>query len=346
MPKRQSRPKGRVLLLYNLPWRSGAGAESDAGVLDEVKAVEEALARRGRTWRTVGVGSARDLPRLLAAAREAVVFNLVEGLPNETTAEALLPVLCRVYGKACTGNNEFALALALDKWRTKAVLRAAGLPVPPGVLVPVGARLSRAALPGNRGGGGGPYIVKPLATDASEGIDAHSVIPRAGPALARAVAEIHRAFHQPALVEQFVGERELNVSVIVRRGRPEVLPAAEIDFSTFGAERPRIVGYTAKWHADSFEYRHTPPLLPAPLSARLAARVRAHALAAWSAVGCSDYARVDLRLADEEPFLLEVNPNPDIAPEAGFAAALGAAGISYETFIAGLLENAVARARR
>jgi ribosomal protein S18 acetylase RimI-like enzyme len=158
---------------------------------------------------------------------------------------------------------------------------------------------------------------------------------------------VHETFHQAALVEQFVGSRELNVSVLRRGRRTEVLPIAEIDFGAFGPERPRIVDYAAKWLPHSFEYRNTPRIIPAPLDPRLADRIRHYALAAWRAVGCRDYARVDLRMDDHgQVTILEVNSNPDVSPEAGFSAALAAAGIPYREFVLAMVRNAAARLRR
>ena len=324
--------------LQGTPDTYGASAvwrESDAGVLEETKAVAAALDRLGLAHRTVGVARLTDVPGALAAAPEEVVFNLVEGFPGRPFDAGAVPALCRAFDKGCTGADSPCLLLAQDKGRTKALLQAAGLPCPPAVVVPVGENAPAARLPG------GPYIVKPVCLDASEGIDAASVVPKAGAALRRAVARVHREFGQPAMVEQFIAGRELNVSVLERRGRVEVLPIAEIVFSAFPAGKPRIVDYAAKWLPESFEYRHTPRIIPARLTARQAEAMRRQARAAWDAVGCSGYARVDFRLdARGRPMILEVNANPDIADDAGFAAALEAAGIPFEEFVDSAVRDA------
>ena len=96
-----------------------------------------------------------------------------------------------------------------------------------------------------------------------------------------------------------------------------------------------------QWLSDSFEYNNTPRIIPAPLSKRAAKLVHDCAIETWRALGCRDYARLDFRMDDaERPFVLEVNPNPDISPDAGFAAALAAAGLTYDSFVNTLLENA------
>lgn len=337
-----------VLVLYNIPRQADLPAgcaalssaeaaclESDAGVLAEVEAVSAALDRLGVRHRAAGIRVLGDLPSLLADSDEPIVFNLVEGLHRQPVNANYVPAMCEAFGKGCTGNDSASMMLSLDKWQTKAALQAAGLPTPAATVVPVGGKLDLATLPE------GALIIKPAATDASEGIDADSIVAQPGPGIKRIVRRIHEQFNQPALVEQFVGRRELNVSVLQRGDRVDVLPIAEIDFGAFDEGRPRIVGYTAKWLAESFEYNNTPRVIPAPLSARVAQRVQTCALGAWRALGCRDYARVDFRLDDQgQPSILEVNPNPDISPDAGFAAALAAAGLKYEQFVRIVIKNA------
>jgi ribosomal protein S18 acetylase RimI-like enzyme len=148
----------------------------------------------------------------------------------------------------------------------------------------------------------------------------------------------------PALIERFVNGREVNVSLIERNGEVEVLPLAEIEFVDYAPGQPRIVGYRAKWVPDSFEYRNTPRRIPASVPDDVADRLRECARQAWEALDCRDYARVDFRLDDDlQPYVLEVNANPDISPDAGFTAALAAAGVPYAEFVASVVRNALNR---
>lgn len=333
--------RGSLLILYNEPALQGTTRgfhESEAGVLTEVAAVAEACRRLRRPCRKVGVKSYDQLPDVLAGADESIVFNLVEGFAKHPEQVNFVPAVCAAFGKACTGNTTTGLLLSLDKWQSKVLLEGAGLAVPKARLVPVGQRFTGSEL------WPGPYIVKPVGTDASEGIDSDSVVRGAGRVLKQAVARVHEQFQQGALVEQYIEGRELNISVLWRGAEPEVLPLAEIDFSAFDDDRPRIVGYEAKWLTDTFEYHHTPRIIPAPLPARVARRVRESAIAACRSLGCTDYCRVDMRLDQKlTPYILEVNANPDISPDAGFAAALEAARISYHDFIRIVIENAFLR---
>lgn len=333
--------KTSVLILHNDPKPSDHGrvyAESEAGVLGEARAVGEALRQRNVPHRVVGVRRFEDLPAVLSAADEPVVFNLVEGFWAEDGRENLVPTVIASFGRACTGNDAQALLLTLDKWECKTLLTAADLPVPQGLVVQPGQSVPMKGL------FEGPYIVKPLQTDASEGIDKTSIVQKCGKSLTAAVKRIHEKMSQPALIEQYVEGRELNVSVISRNGELEVLPLAEIDFSDFEEGRPRIVGYEAKWLEDSFEFNHTPRVIPAPLPKRLAEEIRELAKAACRALHCFEYCRVDFRLDKaDRPYVLEVNANPDISPDAGFAAALNAADIAYPAFVELVIDNAVKR---
>ncbi|MDX9976035.1 MAG: GNAT family N-acetyltransferase, partial [FCB group bacterium] len=111
----------------------------------------------------------------------------------------------------------------------------------------------------------------------------------------------------------------------------------------FPADRPRILDYAAKWDPASFAYSHTPRTFDlSPEDGPLVARLRELTDACWRTFGLSGYARVDFRVdAAGRPWILEVNANPCLAPDAGFAAALHEARIPYEQAIRRLVAAAV-----
>jgi len=330
-----------VLILHHAIPAPGScqSVESDAGVLEEVQAVAKSLKALAIPFRTLAVESLATLPAILQSASERLIFNLVENFPGRPADAMQVPIICEAFGKECTGNDSTCQVLALDKWRTKAILKAAGLPVPEGLIIPPGhGSAMYSALPHP------PWIVKPLFADASEGIHASSVISGGIANLMKAVARVHRDFNHPALVEQFFGTREINISVFQEASFVKTLPVAEIEFRDFGKDRPRIVDYAAKWHTDSFEYKNTVRVIPAVLNKAVALRLQEASLAAWHTMGCQDYARVDFRLDDAGHFvILEINPNPDISPDSGFAAALATAHIPYQKFVSQVCENAHSR---
>ncbi len=191
---------------------------------------------------------------------------------------------------------------------------------------------------------GGPVIVKPAAEDASLGIGLGSVASD----LAGLTAEVLRVAQRygDVLVERFIDGREFNAG-IVGWPEPRLLPLAEIEFARHLAPQQRLVTYDAKWVPDSEADRATAPRCPARVTEELAQRIGAAALGAFRAAGCRDYARVDLRVDDQEHvFILEVNGNPDISPSAGLARAIAVSGESYDAFVCGLVDQAWSRRKQ
>ncbi len=143
--------------------------------------------------------------------------------------------------------------------------------------------------------------------------------------------------------EQYIDGREFNLAVLGTPEGPIVLPPAEIDFSAFPPGKPHIVGYDAKWASGSFEYENTPrrfPCVPGGADFELGERLVDLARGCWNAFGLRGYARVDFRVdGDENPWILEVNANPCLSPDAGFAAALHEAGIPLDQAVQSILDD-------
>ena len=139
--------------------------------------------------------------------------------------------------------------------------------------------------------------------------------------------------------------REFNVALLDSPGGPQVLPVAEMLFENFAPDRPRIVGYDAKWDEGSDDYAGTVRSFEFPESDQALLDALAHlARRTWSAFGLSGYARVDFRVDEQgRPTVIDVNANPCLSPDAGFAAALARAGIPYPDAVARILDAALAR---
>jgi D-alanine-D-alanine ligase len=172
-----------------------------------------------------------------------------------------------------------------------------------------------------------PAIVKPQAQDASIGIDRNSVV-HDERALRQRVEYVLETYRQPALVEAFVAGREFNVGVW-GNGVAHTLPLAEIDFSAWADPYRHVVHVEAKWDESAPEYQTMNVLCPVQVEPGLAERIQQVVLAAYKAMGCRDYARVDLRVKDDVPYVLEVNPNPCLATDGGFANGARVAGYDY-----------------
>jgi D-alanine-D-alanine ligase len=172
----------------------------------------------------------------------------------------------------------------------------------------------------------------------SLGLDAASVVP--GAEAPQAIAERNARWQTEHFAEAYVGGREFNVSMLGSADGVEVLPIAEIIFEDWQEGRPRIVDYEAKWVADSTAYAGTPRRFGLEETApALAARLTLLAQASWILFGLSSYARIDFRVdAEGRPYILEVNVNPCLSPDAGFAAAAGERGLAYEDMIGRIVE--------
>jgi len=299
------------------------------------RALAEALLSKGLRAEliTFGADPSVGLERLFKR-RPDVALNLCESLGADSRGEMAIPSLLEGLGIPYTGTGALGLGLALHKNKAKELLLARGVSTPPFAVVSDLSQLAAVRVPF-------PAIVKPAREDASVGIDFDSVV-RDPKALERAVKAVHDRFGQPALVEAFIAGREIYVPLLGNAPR-EALPLSEIQFGKAFEGKPNIVSYKAKWECDSPEFVDSNSglcALDAPLRETLVQTARA----AFEALECRDYGRVDLRLsADNIPFVIDVNPNCDLNPEAGFAKAAQAAGIDYATLAFRLVEIALER---
>ncbi|HJX37854.1 MAG TPA: ATP-grasp domain-containing protein [Anaerolineae bacterium] len=319
----------KVLVLYNNVLSIDKGETKDLvsaqGVAIAARAVEEAL-RPGHDVVCLPVDF--DPSEVLGGyePEEWVVFNLLEGLGNRADLEPEAVAILGGLGYRYTGSPPEAMALCLNKAASKRLLESRGVPTP--VYQVCEGPDAEFSVPL-------PAIVKPVAEDASLGIDDGAVV-RTLEELRDRVRYIVEMYHEPALVEEFIEGREFNIA-LWGNGTPECLPLAEIDYSAFPDPLRRICSYAAKWEPERAEYHLTPVTCPANVASPLAERIREVAIAAYEAAGCSGYARVDMRERGDQPYVLEINPNPDISPDAGFARAALAAGYSYPQMVEKIL---------
>lgn len=323
-----------VVVLYNESQTLIKGEPHDMlaerGVIACAVAIAEALS--GFT-EVVRVPIHTDVELALAPypPSEWVVFNLGEGVEGRLFESARICWALEAMGYRFTGADGNATALSTHKGLAKARLHQAGLPTPPGWLLRHPSEIESHPMARVNF----PLIVKPVAEDGSLGISHESVVYNRT-ALEARVAFIVETYRQMALAEQFIAGREFNVSIW---GDPlEVLPLNEVDFSDYANPYDRIVSYAAKWEPDSFDYNHTPGLCPALVSLELGERIAQLAREASIAFNCRGYARVDIRMDEAENlYVIDVNCNPDLSPDAGFYRAACAAGYTYEEMVLRIL---------
>jgi D-alanine-D-alanine ligase len=329
----------RILIVYNEPFLPAGDTEAEAehAVLQTVSAVRDRLRDAGFEVESRPIGrDARTLAADVAAWPPQAIFNLFEGFGDDPAAEGR--VACRLEALAIplTGSPARTLRLAGRKHLAKAAMVAAGLPTPRSMLA---GRTSTASCALNW-----PVIAKPALFHGSVGIDQASVATTPSQLVARIDYLLGR-YKGPVLVEEFIGGREFTVAVIQAR-RPVALPAMEFEFTGASAGRWPLVTYDAKWRPDSADYHQTPARHAVPLSRALAAELSRLACQSFRILGCRDYARVDFRLDRQgQPWILEVNANPDLSPGACLAGALMIASRDYASFLVSLVRAALDRGR-
>ncbi len=311
---------------------------SEVGVLEEREHVRQALEQSGYEASFFNMnGNVQRLIDFMREKKPDLIFNLCESLGNESVHEMHVAGLYELMGIPYTGAGAFALGSCLNKVRTKEILLAHKIRTPKFALVSTLDSITLSDLDLSY-----PMIVKPSREDASVGIYSNSVVDNEADLRGR-IEHILVKFDQPAVVEEYVEGREINVAIL-GNNPPITLPLSEIDFSGLPTHLPKIVTYNAKWMEGTDEYRGTVRVCPAPLDESVAEELRAIALKAFRIMGCRDYARVDIRLTrNNVPFVLEVNPNPDISEDAGFARSARNFGLTFDQMVARIVEHALAR---
>ena len=302
-----------------------------------IAAVESALRTAGEVIR---LEADESFPERLRTAQLDIVFNIAEGLdgPNR---EAHVPALCEFFGIPHTASDPLTLSLALDKRRAKEVFLARGVPTPAWAVAGIADPITDLL------GDSGPWIVKPLYEGSSKGIPERAYCTTID-AVRRRVSEIGSAYGQPALIEEYLPGREFTVGVLGNGRGARALPVVEIRFDALPAGALPMYGYEAKWVWDRAD-RPLPMFeCPARIDEALSAAVDDVALAAYHALGCRDWARVDVRLdAAGAPQVIEVNPLPGILPDprqnSCLPKAARAAGIEYDDLILAVLDHALVR---
>lgn len=326
----------KVAIIYNDPrpgiYASIGEAEAELDIMKVVQPVNEALDDLGCSTQIVSLAPPLQKVReKLESLKINVVFNLFEGFDGYPQAESEVAYILEDLKIPFTGCPGAALELGLDKPRAKQLLETAGIMTPEfQILDPY--NLADFHLDY-------PCIVKPYSEDASHGLSEHSVVYEFS-ALERQVKEISRVFGGKALVEEFLGGREFNTTVIGNRRL--IIPAVTEIVYTLPPDKPRILTFDAKWREDTSYYQNTRAVCPAMVSKSEKREISRIARLAFKLFGCRGYARVDFRqdLAGNLK-VLEVNPNPDITPGSGAVLQAAAAGMTFTRLVETLIKLAL-----
>jgi D-alanine-D-alanine ligase len=288
--------------------------------------VIETLREMGHTVRVLGIHD--DLSGIRPTAEAFaphIVFNLMEAFAGVTTFDQNVVSYLELLRLPYTGCNPRGLVLARDKGLSKKLLAYHRIPVPDFTVVRPG---RKAVLPKRLTF---PLIVKSLFFEASTGISQASVVENAEQ-LARRVTFIHDKLGTAAIVEQFIDGRELYVGVIGNE-RLDVCPVWEMSFEKMAENRWKIATERVKW-STQYQKKHGIMTSAAKLDPALADRIQRIAKRAYRALDLSGYARVDVRMDEaDRVYVLEANPNPNLAYGEDFAESAEVSGLTYERLL-------------
>jgi D-alanine-D-alanine ligase len=289
-----------------------------------------ALRSLGHDAQPIGVRfDLNPLHETLAAFKPDVCFNLVEDFHGTGTFDQHVVSYLELLKQPYTGSNPRGLTLARDKALTKKILAYHQIPVPRFHVFPAARPFRRPPeLPF-------PLLVKSLVEEGSVGISQSSVV-YTDAQLADRVAFIHEHTRTDAIAEQYIEGRELYVSVLGNR-QLTVFPTWELDLSNLPDSAPRIATRRIKMDR-TYQDRYKITSKPAELTRAEDAHIADLSRQIYRLLNLSGYARLDLRLTpDGHVYLIEANPNPQIARNEDFADSAAAAGIAYEPLLQKIL---------
>ena len=252
------------------------------------------------------------------------ILNFVESVEGIAFYEYCMAGLYELLGYNYTGNIPSTLGNCLNKQRAKEILYSNGIKTPRAITLTPKTKFTEKDIDLNY-----PLILKLVDEDASIGISENSVV-KNFKELKKHFKFLTQTYKKNLIVEEYILGRELNCAVL----GGILLPISEIDFTGLPDDLPKIVTYDGKWIEGSTYYNYTKPVCPADIDDDIKKKVEDTALQAYNILNCRDYARVDVRLAnDGTPYVIEINPNPDVSGDSGFARAAAASGKSYSELL-------------
>jgi D-alanine-D-alanine ligase len=311
-------------------------AEDELDCLQQAEAIAQAL--RILNYEPSLLPFGLDLNKTiikLKSLKPRAVFNIVETLASKGSliyfATAILDTLRIPY----TGSGTQAVFQTSNKLLAKKIMRDAGIATPDWIEQDgFGSQADHAKT----------YIIKSSWEHASIGLDDDSLISYTSKAnILKEMNHRKEKLGGSCYAEAYIDGREFNVALISGKNDVKVLPIAEMLFQDYASDKLKIVDYKAKWDTDSFEYNNTIRNFDFPeKDANLILALHEIALRCWDLFSLRGYARVDFRVDNNgKPWVLEINSNPCLSPDAGFAAALQQAKIKYHEAIGFIIDNAM-----
>lgn len=276
---------------------------------------------------TVGNNLLADI-EAIKKENSTIVFNLVEETFGKGELIYFAPALLNALKIPYTGVPLDALFITTNKVLAKKLMRYNELPTADFYAIDEIVKLNPAKT----------YIAKPIWEEASVGITEDYIFNISETTKVKTIQQLSNSHY---FIEEFIDGREINISMLATNNKVEVLPPAEIIFSEYFNNKPKIVGYEAKWDENSEEYKQTNRFF-GTLENNLTLKEKLISICehTWKAFNLKGYARVDFRVdKNDNIFILEINGNPCISPDSGFVAALKNAGYNEEIMIKRIIED-------
>jgi len=321
--------KTTILILYNKISKTPTPDESD--VLDQVQIVCDALIALKYNVKELQLDMNLDQAvRKIRKINPYIIFNLAESIYNKGEFAYMAPAILSYLDIPFTGNPLIPMFFSSNKVLAKKELKQIGIPTPSWLTLDE----LRKIKPEKR------YILKPTWEEGSFGLDEDSIFDGSDKKYITSIREKNKNYF---FIEEFIEGREFNVSIIGTKEGPRVLPIAEMKFVKYPEGKPKIMGYTAKWKEESFEYTHTRRTFTIPSSDKdIVKKIGDICRRCWNSFGFKGYVRIDFRLsADRVPYVIDLNLNPCISQSGGFVAASEKAGYKFTEVIELLLEEAL-----
>jgi len=271
----------------------------------------------------------------LTSLRPHFVFNLVETINTKGSLIYFAPALLDHLNIPYTGSGTDAIYLTSNKPLAKKLMQAAGIATPAWIS-PKGIRSGQAP--------SATFLLKAVWEHASVGLNEESIITLdAATDILSTMKDRQKKIGGNCFAEAYIEGREFNISLIAGPSGCMALPAAEMQFMDYGADKLKLLNYSAKWVEGSFEYENTSRTMEfSEEDAGLIAELQEIAKKCWNLFDLRGYARVDFRVdKNGKPWVLEINANPCLSLEAGFAFAMEKASFKYHEGIALIIDDAL-----
>jgi len=328
----------KIAIIYNLLSSLKEGREQEAladnEVLDISNSIKSTLQAEGHLCEMIMINQIKQIRTL---SNFDLVFNLCEGIDGNAHSEADIAAALERLRVPFTGTGSDGLKLCLNKYKSKERLLKKGIIIPAYQIFNTAEEELNPSLQF-------PIIIKPVSEDASIGIDFDSVV-YTQTELVKKVAQVIKKYKQAVIVEEYIEGREINAAVLGNDDTMKVLPLSEIIFD-YPAEVPKFLPYEAKWVEDSAFYKKSYGQCPAQLNSTEINLVEEVAKKCFKLCHCKDYARVDFRIKDGIPYVLEINPNPCINPnDSGFIHSIKTEGKDFSYLIKQIVQLTMKRFR-